>query len=196
MAITASSQITGFGTSRQVGSETPEFSPESNFGNDSESNSADATISNTDTATKEMWLSDLGHSLPASATGVLGIMLSVRWLWTFALETPNIYANHVDDDATMPAKLGSEKSDSTVLSDTINTTNFGGASDLWGFSPSVADVEHPDFGFLVRVDWAPVGSMSSDVQLYRYEHTVYYEFEPTPGNKWIGKSVATGLIGG
>jgi hypothetical protein len=117
---------------------------------------------------KYLLVSGFGFSIPIDAT-VTGI--------TVSLESKSLsndaFVNHYRARIVKAGSIGS--TDKTVTwSDTENTQNLGGSSDLWGETWTISDINDPTTGFAIAVTLTDAGSPNSIAYIDRITMTVSY----------------------
>jgi len=112
-----------------------------------------------------------GFAIPAGST-INGILVEIRgWATNDATRYTYFYDLWATKTGT---RIGTNKGDASSWGSTPQTRSYGGATDLWGTTWSVAEINAAGFGF--HAHWYLVTDTGADTYLgiEFYRVTVYY----------------------
>lgn len=167
----------------------------SNPSNAGASDDSDATATSGSTATTHyLWSVGFGFSIPGGST-IDGILVEIE-----KQSGSSPFGNIKDSTVRLiigGSLSGDNKANTGISWPTTDTyTSYGGASDLWGLTPTVSDVNGSDFGIAISGQITISGPASITGSVDHVRITVHYTEAAAGGQPITKRQVGTTHMGG
>lgn len=123
--------------------------------------------------TKYLRALNFGFSLPSNVTSIDGILAEIKQSRYVGAGAGNVNENAIRIVKSDNSKGSTNKSTGALLPGELTYVSYGGASDLWGESWSVSDINSSNFGVVYSVIFA---NNTCQVNVDHIRITIYYTY--------------------